>query len=249
MLPVEDGTTLPLLYHLNSEPWMNLEAYADHPYEVEFKREQGIAEPVALPPPDSGNRLCELLLKRRSCRKFAAKPLPLTALGTLLRGAYGLTNTTILPSGFRFHSRSTPSAGGLYPLELYLITRQVEGIANAVHHYEVATSLLRPVKNEPAPEELVRLLLAQQFLENANVIILLSAVFRRTLSKYGSRGYRYILFEAGHVAQSLCLLAAELGLGSLCVGGFWDSRINRFLGLDGTHEAVVYGVGIGHSDE
>jgi len=247
MLPLEDGTTLPLLYHLNSEPWMNFEAYAEHAYEVEFKREEGIGDPVALPKPDEGSRLWQLLARRRSCRKFAPRSLPPAMLGTVLGGAYGLTNTTLLPSGFRFHSRSVPSAGGLYPLEMYLITQRVEGVSDGVHHYEVATRLLRPVRAVPTQEELVQLLLAQEFLENANAVIFLAAVFRRTLSKYGSRGYRYVLLEAGHVAQNLCLLAAELNLGSLCIGGFWDSRINRFLGLDGIHEAVVYSVGIGHS--
>ena len=56
MIPVEDGTTLPLLYHLNSEPWMNLEAYAQHSYEVEFKREAGEALP--LPAPGAGSIGC-----------------------------------------------------------------------------------------------------------------------------------------------------------------------------------------------
>ena len=62
MIPVEDGTTLPLLYHLNSEPWMNLEAYAQHSYEVEFKQETG--EAVALPTPGEGSQLVRLLAAR-----------------------------------------------------------------------------------------------------------------------------------------------------------------------------------------
>jgi len=98
-------------------------------------------------------------------------------------------------------------------------------------------------------QQLEQILLAEQFLENANLIVFIATVFRRTLSKYGSRGYRYVLFEAGHLAQNLCLLAAERNLGSLCVGGFWDSRVNAFLGLNGVDDAVVYCVGIGHPAE
>jgi SagB-type dehydrogenase family enzyme len=75
--------------------------------------------------------------------------------------------------------------------------------------------------------------------------VILAAVFQRTLKKYGPRGYRYVLFEAGHAAQNVCLLATELDLGSICTGGFYDGRLNRYLGLDGTSEAVLYLVGLG----
>jgi len=85
------------------------------------------------------------------------------------------------------------------------------------------------------------------FIRDANLIFFLSAVFHRSQKKYGPRGYRYILLEAGHVAQNLCLIAAEFNLGSLCMGGFYDSRLNRFLGFDGLSEAVVYSVAAGNS--
>ena len=83
-------------------------------------------------------------------------------------------------------------------------------------------------------------------MRNVNVIVFLAAVFCRSQKKYGPRGYRYILLEAGHVAQTLCLGATERGLGTLCMGGFRDARLNRWLGLDGIDEAVVYSVAIGH---
>jgi SagB-type dehydrogenase family enzyme len=79
-------------------------------------------------------------------------------------------------------------------------------------------------------------------------VIVLSANFGRTLKKYGARGYRYVLLEAGHVAQNICLTAAELGLGSLCVGGYRDRGLNHALGLDGQHEAVVYCIGVGYPE-
>ena len=75
MIPVEDGTTLPLLYHLNSEPWMNLEAYAQHSYEVEFKREAG--EALALPAPGEDSNVMRSLSARGSCRKYAAREMSL----------------------------------------------------------------------------------------------------------------------------------------------------------------------------
>src|SRR5581483_2300338 len=170
MIPLEDGTTLPLLYHLNSEPWMNLEAYAQHSYEVEFKQETGDA--VSLPAPGEGSRLMEVLASRGSCRKYAACEMPLEVLSTLLGGAYGLTRLNRLDSGLRFHSRPVPSAGGLYPLELYVVTRSVAAVQDGIHHFEVATNRLRMVQPSPPHEKLVELFLSQYFLENANLLLM-----------------------------------------------------------------------------
>src|SRR4029453_824100 len=102
MIPLEDGTTLPLLYHLNSEPWMNLDAYAQHSYEVEFKQETGPA--VTLPAPDAETPLMRALAARGSCRAYSPRPMRLETLSTLLGGAYGLTRLNRLESGLRFHS-------------------------------------------------------------------------------------------------------------------------------------------------
>jgi SagB-type dehydrogenase family enzyme len=89
-------------------------------------------------------------------------------------------------------------------------------------------------------------MIAAPLVQHANAVVFLSAVFDRTLHKYGPRGYRYILFEAGHVAQNACLLATERGLASLCVGGFIDARVNRLLELDPRVEGTIYCVAIGH---
>ena len=94
--------------------------------------------------------------------------------------------------------------------------------------------------------DLSRSLLGQPFLEGANLVVFIAAVFDRTLRKYGPRGYRYILLEAGHVAQSICLLAQEAGLASLCVGGYLDGDLNAVLELEATEESVVYCIGVGY---
>jgi len=78
-------------------------------------------------------------------------------------------------------------------------------------------------------------------------VIVMAAVFLRTQAKYGPRGYRYILLEAGHVGQNICLRAMELGLESLCMGGFLDSALNNLLALKPKEEGVVYTVAAGFS--
>jgi SagB-type dehydrogenase family enzyme len=122
----------------------------------------------------------------------------------------------------------------------------VEGMADGLHHYNVREHSLELLKDKAQAADLHSALLTEPFIHNANLVFYLAAVFKRTQKKYGPRGYRYILLEAGHVAQNICLLATEQGLGSLCMGGFLDAKLNRLLGLSGSQEAVVYSVAVGH---
>jgi len=138
------------------------------------------------------------------------------------------------------HRRPAPSAGGLYPLEMYVAARSVDGLADGFYHYNVPRHELEPLPDAAPLDQLSDVLLVQPYVQSANVLVFLAAVFSRTLRRYGPRGYRYMLLEAGHVGQNLCLLAAELGLGTLCVGGFQDGMLNAHLGLDGRNEAVLY---------
>lgn len=248
MIPYEDATTLSLLYHLNSEPWLNNEAYAAAAYRVDYKELPEAGERVALPAPQE-SPLLKLVKSRASCRRYNLRPMPLSTLGTLLGAAYGAGRIAALPDGPKVLFRTVPSAGGLFPLELYVVIQSVEGIADGLHHYAVRRHCLELVKTGSLFAEQHGVLLADPFVRDANVVVFIAAVFGRTQKKYGPRGYRYILLEAGHVAQNLCLSATERGLGSLCMGGFMDSKLNRFLGLDGVREAAVYGVGIGYSDQ
>lgn len=249
MFPVQDTRSLALLFHVNSEPWLNPDAYASEGYEVHFKEMAGVGRAVPLPKAGPADGLSRLIRARQSCRGYAAKPLELTMLAEMLASAYGPTRLARFPNGLEMESRAVPSAGGLYPIEIYGLCRHVDGLADGLYHYSILDHALEPLRFDVSQAAVSTFLLAEPFVENANAVVFLSAVFDRTLHKYGARGYRYVLLEAGHVAQNLCLLATERGLGSLCIGGFMDSETNRFLGLDGVTEATVYAVGIGHSAE
>src|SRR5438309_4043508 len=244
MLLADDTHSLALLYHLYSEPWLNAEAYASEGYEVDVSELRDPEEAIALPDGEGG--LLDILRRRESCRSFAPRMLPAAILGELLAGTYALARVVTFPNGIEMDARTVPSAGGLYPLELYLLLRRVEGIADGVYHYRVRDHALEPMAALPEREALSAALLAEPFLEHANAVVLFVGVLDRTLHKYGARGYRYILLEAGHAAQNLCLLAAERGLSSLCAGGFMDARMNALLGFKQGREAVVYCVGAGY---
>lgn len=248
MLPADDYATLPRLYHLNSEPWFPDQPPAGVLYEPQYQVMGADGEARRLPRPDFQSGLAALIHDRQSCRAFAERPLAAAALGALLGGAYGVT-AALDGSDGPWLTRAVPSAGGLYPLELYVVTRHVEGVPDGLHHYHVLDHGLELLRSGDLRRELGRCLLGQHECAGANVVCLFTAVFERTLRKYGARGYRYALLEAGHAAQNLCLLAVERGLGSICLGGFADTRLNRCLGVDGVEEAALYGVAIGHPDE
>jgi SagB-type dehydrogenase family enzyme len=246
VLPIDDAFTLPLLYHLNSEPWMNLEAYENPANEMQFKTAAGHQTPCRLPEPDSATPLRRLIRARQSCRGFERQPMPLAVLGDLLQHAYGVNGVIDGIEGGLRYSRPVPSAGALYPLEVYAATQSIDGLADGLYHYRSLDHSLEPLKVEPVVKQLGDLLLGQYFLDTANAALILTGIFERTLNKYGPRGYRYVLYEAGHVAQNASLLAAESGLASICVGGFRDGRLNEYLGLDGRTEAALYVVGLGY---
>lgn len=245
IIPLEDTTALSLLYHINSEPWQNTEAYQGEGYEVEYKNMARPNEALSLPTPQD-SPLLSLLRSRGSCRQYEPRMMSQVTLSKILAGSYGIARQGQSPDGMGLLFRTVPSAGALYPLELYVGMENVEGVADGLHHYNVRDHSLEPLMDKIKAVELRSALLTEPFILHANLVIFFAAVFSRTQKKYGPRGYRYILLEAGHVAQNICLLAAEQGLGSLCMGGFMDSKLNHLLGLDAKHEAVVYSVAVGH---
>jgi SagB-type dehydrogenase family enzyme len=242
MLKLDDPTSLSLLYHLNSEPWLNDEAY-----ESAGRQEilRGAEDAVALPPPGA-SALSSLLARRSSCRAFAARPMPLAAAGALAAAAQGVVEIRDMGGGSTIVRRAAPSAGGLYPLELYAFARRVEELPDGVFRYDPFGHALEPAGEADWSERLAEALYAWPFVENANLVLALAGTFLRTQKKYGPRGYRYMLLEAGHAVQNVCLRAAELELATLCIGGFVDSRMGALLGLAPTEAGVLYMVAAGY---
>ena len=192
-----------------------------------------------------GLPLEEAILKRRSVRDFSGTPLALGELSGILRLAYGITGQALYGDGSRQPLRAAPSGGALYPLELYPLICGTDGVSDGLHHYDVGTHALELIRAGDLRPHLHEHCLAQPFLLTAGATILISAVFPRSTFKYGERGYRYVLLEAGHLAQNLYLAATALGLGAVSVGGFIDDALNELAGLDGLCEAVIYLVSIG----
>lgn len=240
---IKDTTSLSRLYHLNSEPWVNEHSNPNAPFVQETKTYRD-AERIALPDTDNG-MVDRLAAARRSQRAFHDGPMALSDFAALLRTGYRALGPDRLEDGQRIVRRPVPSAGALYPLEIYTLVRNVTGLPKGIYHYDPIGDDLE-VLSKCSWEDQARIAFPTwSFAEDAPVVICLGAVFKRTQQKYGPRGYRYILLEAGHVAQNLCLGAEERDLSSLCLGGYRDSVLNRLIGLDGEEEAIVYTVALG----
>ena len=215
-------------------------------YEVPPFKEDPNAETVELPlhelPKTSFE---EVIAARHSCRNFLPEPLTLGALSTLLYSSYGILGSNEMDG--EFFERPVPSGGGLYPLELYVLVQRVDGLAGGVWHYLPLGHRLESVHEHVLPRLLTaEMFLGQPYLIECSAIVVITSVVQRSLWKYEDRGYRYILLEAGHVAQNLNLCAAAMNLASLNLGGFFDRDVLGLLRADPETEIALYGIALGH---
>lgn len=188
--------------------------------------------------------LGEALLKRHTAKHLTPEPLNLETVATLLRFAYGITRDE-RPLGYPRAFRATPSGGALYPLELYVYCAQTLGFERGLYHYNPTENHLRLVRRGDHSRTIAHALVQENVAYDASLLIFITAVFDRSTFKYGDRGYRFALIEAGHVAQNIDLTVFGLDLGSINLGGFYDRRIDDFLDLDGLTHSTLYMVAIG----
>ena len=187
---------------------------------------------LPLPAYSSEISLETALSNRRSVREYDDQPLAAADLGQLLWAAQGITNER----GFR----TAPSAGALYPLEIYLVT------AEGVFRYEPVQHQLELVKHGDARPALHEAALRQEPVLKAPAVFTLAAAYARTAHKYGQeRSPRYVHLEAGHAAQNLLLQATALELGSVPIGAFHDEYVQQALNLPADHQPL-YLIPVGH---
>lgn len=196
---------------------------------------------IKLPPPGyKGLVLEEAILRRRSLRNYSERPLTLAQLSQLLFAAQGVTA--------RYQGklyRATPSAGALYPMEIYPVVNNVSGLKPGIYHYGVRQHTLEQVKLGDYRHRITKACLDQEMAGDAQVSFVLSSIMGRLSYKYGERGYRYALIEAGHIGQNIYLEATSLGLGAVAMGAFYDDDLNKLLGIDGEEEVAVYVLAVG----
>jgi SagB-type dehydrogenase family enzyme len=192
-----------------------------------------VTERIDLPPPavTGGGSLADALEHRRSIRDFQATPLELVEISQLLWAAQGVTSSA--------GQRTAPSAGGTYPLEVYVVTDQGKYLYHPDRHQ------LEILSADDVRAVLSRAALSQESVAQAAAIFVLTAVYSRTEQRYGDRAERYVKLEAGHAAQNLLLQAVALGLGAVPIGAFNDDEVQQVLNLPDDHEPL-YLVPVGH---
>jgi SagB-type dehydrogenase domain len=207
------------------------------------------APTIALPTPQYRDPGIEQAVHgRRSRRQFGSEPVSLQDLSTLLDAGYGRTRDAA-PGTEEPPYRSVPSAGALYPLEIYPVVRNVDGLSPGVYHYDPLRQLLEVHREGETTEHLAEIMFRLPNLPDVartcSVVLFMVGVFWRTRFKYGLRGYRWVLLEAGHVGQNILLAAEMMELSAVPYGGIWDRRVDDFLDVDGVNESVVYSLAVG----
>ncbi len=199
------------------------------------------AEKVKLPTTwEMGKSLQDTLQYRRSCRRYTETPLSLEELAKLLWAGQGISGRA-----GKFLFRTAPSAGALYPVETYLSVQNIASLAPGLYHFQPAEFNLERLQDGFAGKKVAEAALGQNFMAKAGVVFIWSAILRRNFSKYGHRGLRYVMMDAGHICQNLLLAAEDLGLGACPVAAFYDDQLNGLLGLDGGEESVIYLAAVG----
>ena len=182
--------------------------------------------------PGTGTMPLETVLaRRRSVRTFKPAKLTRQQIARLCWAAQGISDAR---EGFR----TAPSAGALYPLELYVVT------ADGVEHYVPRRHAMRAHLSGDLRRQLQAAALNQEQIGQAAATFVVTAVFRRTERKYGRRANRYVLIEVGHAGQNLLLEATALGLGAVPIGAFEDERVSKILSLPADH-APLYLIPVG----
>ena len=182
---------------------------------------------------DSG--LFDALARRRSLRAYSPDALALGELGALLWAAAGITARQ---DGFAF--RTAPSAGGLYPIEHYVVANDVEGLEQGLYHYDVLGRALERLYTVDLRLPIARAALDQRIAAEAQAVFVWTAVLERSRWKYGERFLRYVLLDAGHIAGNVALAATALGLGTCQIAAFFDEETAAILGVDPEQEPVIY---------
>lgn len=189
--------------------------------------------------------LCRAIRERRSARSFSGGSLAISKLGALLTCAYGCSKNRHFEGGFPRTPRLVPSGGALYPLDIYCLAMDIEGLDAGIYYYDPLSDELCVRRAPVVGSQLQAAFLYPDLIRNASLVVVIAATFQRNCCKYGEKGYRLALFEAGHVAQNINLACVALDLKACNVAGFIDDKLNELLCLDGSAQAALYTVIIG----
>ena len=181
---------------------------------------------IQLPNPklQSETSVEEALNKRRSIRNYTKQPLSLEEVSQILWAAQGITEKN-------YGLRTSPSAGALYPLEVYLVTANVKDISEGIYKYNPLNHSIKKIDDGDKRVEISNASLKQDAIEECSALVIITAIYERTSVKYGDRAERYVHMEVGHAGQNIYLQAVSLGIGTVMMGAFHDDALKKTLNL------------------
>lgn len=199
--------------------------------------EYGAEEAMKLPEPlrDGKMSVEKAMLERRSVREFREVSLALAEISQLLWAVQGISS----PAGYR----TVPSAGALYPLEVFLLAGKIDGLAAGIYRYRTQAHELFKISDGDRRVDLSEAALGQGAIRRAPAALVIAAVFERTTRKYGDRGIRYVYMESGNASQNVSIEAVSLGLGTVIIGAFNDNAVKKLVGMSSEEPLIIMPVG------
>lgn len=216
------------------------------PAPPQFKTIRG-ADAVRLPSHEiAGDTFFETLHARRTHREFARGKVSLENVSKLLQTTWGVQGYIQTNVFGKLPYKTSPSGGARHPGEVYLMALRVDGLERGMYHYQAKGNRLARLHVKVSPRMASAYCADQPYFAWAAALFIMTAVFARTMWKYGrARAYRIVLLETGHLCQTFCLTATRLGLAPFSTAALKDSLIENDLGLDGISESVLYVAGVG----
>jgi len=195
---------------------------------------------ILLPERKKINNFESTLLGKNFDEKLKKRNIFFDDLSTILFYSGGITDSQ--KDDWDNSKRAYPSLGKRFPLEIYpIILKKVSGIEQGIYHYNVKNNLLeRLVEENNLIEKIYPKIIWQSEIKDATILVAVSCVFWRTMVKHKERGYRYALFEAGHLGQNINLVSSSLGIKCIPIGEFNDDEFSKLLDTYGEAEDVIH---------
>ena len=197
---------------------------------------QKLERPMNLPKPklNGGVSVEQAIKHRRTIRSYLSKPLTLEQLSQLFWAAQGITED-------RGYKRSAPSGGALYPMDIYAVVGDngVNGLTPGIYHYDPHKHAAVLITEGDVRQDVATASLSQMWMAKAPLNLVITSEYSRITRKYGTRGERYAIIEAGHIGQNIFLQAEALGLRAGIVGAFHDNDVIRVMKITGSHEPLL----------
>ncbi len=164
-------------------------------------------------------------------------------LSRLLLSSYGLT-ARVDTMGAPIYLRAAPSAGGLYPAEIYLVSRGTPLLPPGLYNYQAQTHCLIHFWESEVWQSLQSACFWSPVLQHTQLAVATTAVFYRSAWRYQDRAYRRIFLDTGHLLGNIELASAINDFRPHLIGGFIDEAVNNLLYLDADTEGAISIIGL-----